>query len=366
MTTITIDASDHTGRIGASRVAAILGKDKHVTPREAWLEIIGRADEIPPKPAWLAERARLGLGAEMVIKSEYEHQTGAQLTPERTLTYQGAFPENEAGVCALTASPDFAALENLEETPYPYKGRWVECKKRSVYAESKWDEAIPEAEFLQAVVQLAVARSIYPMAEAVDLAVWFDTVRVFPITATPAFEKTAEGVIGQLAEWWRRHVDGNLEPDPVSEEDMRARWAVARRKTTPLTDDASLHIRRYVDARFGMKRLKQRADDAGLAILLALGDAEAIVERADINGLPKEVELAHCRMTKSVDMERLVAENPAIVAEVMEQKLPTVADIEGAGHKALVDRYRTVAGRANLYVAPSNAAKEVVAGWENE
>jgi len=121
--------------IGATDLAAIVGKNKYKTAVDVFLDKTGQVEDVAS-----SRKARAGLAMEPLVMEFFQEDTGIKPLPGR-----------------LVRHPDYPFLAaNLDgETP---EGDLIEAKTMDFMTREEWGEPgtdeIPEAYFVQAVVQL--------------------------------------------------------------------------------------------------------------------------------------------------------------------------------------------------------------------
>ena len=363
--------ADHTNRLGASRAAAVLGRDPRCSPVQAWLEIRGFEVERDPK---LAEPAHWGTVLEDIVATEgYTRTTGRVLVPhEETLRH----PDHEWLTCHLDRIVPGDPI-------IPYQG-----KCRSQYLRQDWGEEgtddIPDPELIQVCTELEIARRVLHCEDFEDIGVLFGG-NSFAWFRVEYHAALARELVERLVEWWRRHIVEGMEPEPMSEADCRALW----RKCATLTREAMPEdldvIRELVEIAEAEDALKKRRDAARLAARKMMGRAEEITAEIRANGKPpKRKALIRWPQTWDVDTAKLMEEQAEAAA-----KHRTILDVEALAEgdpetfAALLERfgkvdatafrraepklwarYRVVRDRGQMRLAA--AAKEAVAQEASE
>ena len=302
-------ARDHTGRIGASRAAACLGRDPWCSPVQAWLEIRGDAPEREDEnngPAWWGSALE-----HVVAKHGYEVQTGRRLARVNRTLHLPGFPAAvngpNAGAPALTCHLDRRVVGH----PRIYQG-----KCRSVWAGrdgpvtgSGWGEPgtddVPEPVLIQVAIEMELADAAFTRGvEAVDIGVLFGghDFQVYEVDRDPAVGAL---LVDRLREWFIRHIVEGIAPPPMSEADCKALWRRARLSSRDATDDEIALVRELAAAKAERKAAEEREKALAFRVRRALGEAEELTAQMDVGGVPKVVPLVRWPQTWDLDERRL-------------------------------------------------------------
>jgi len=306
-------ARDHTGRIGASRAAAWLGKDPRCTPARAWLEARGElaGDD---RPKGLEEAAHWGTVLEDVVAREgYERATGRELQRvNRTLRLKG-FPLADRGESkgrpALTCHLDRIAVGLRPRRLIQVKTR--DSRVRDNFGTPGTDE-LPPAELIQAHIEITIADAFYRGGVACE-----DTAVLFGGNTFELFEVDRDAALGaalveQLRERWQRHYVEGIEPEPMSEEDCRLLWKRTHHDSVDVDEVSEQVLRRIVAANQALADAKKLKEAANLDLRKILARTEEIHGEVGGDGKPpKRKALAHWRQVWDIDLDALRKGAPA-------------------------------------------------------
>jgi len=289
-------ARDHTGRIGASRAAAVLGKDRWCTPAQAWLEIRGEAE----RGDEFNEPAHWGTVLEDAVgRHGYTRVTGRQLARvNRTLAHP-KFPH-------ITCHLDRRVINHRP-------GRIYQGKCRSAYKRNEWGEQgtddVPFAEMIQVCVEVELAHlNFRGGAQFGDVGtlfggnefVWYEIERDPDLCG---------GIIEQLNEWHTIHIVEGREPEPMSEDDCRALWRKAHNEEREATPADEEWLRAFVIAEAEEKAAKKRKEAAAFEIRKLMGRTEAVTTEIRVEGKPpKRKALVAWPQKWTVDRDKLIEE----------------------------------------------------------
>lgn len=203
--------------IGASEVAAILGRSKYATPIDVFRRKTDKDPEQLSMP-WL----EWGQLLEPAILAKYSRDMGVNLATNVGTVRSKVFPHLLATPDALVDSGNVVLNP---ETNFEWAMRAVDAKalrwdRKDEFGETGTDE-IPD-DFL---VQLTVQMGVFEVNRA-DLAVLFggDDFRIFSVRFNPAL---FHGIGCKVEEFWSAHVETKT-PPPLEASESYAKWLAAQ------------------------------------------------------------------------------------------------------------------------------------------
>ncbi len=199
--------------LGGSDMAAILGLSQYRTPVAVWLEKTGRE---APQESTL--QMRFGTMAEQFVAEEYCAATGRQVQRFNPMLRHADCPMVIGHVDRLVIPDGAKRAAHQREIR---TDRLLECKTASAFAASggEWGPAgtdeIPPAYLIQCATYLALTGCQYA-----DLAALFGNqeLRVYNLRRDRDLEQE---ILRRAAEWWRKHIENDMAPEPQSEADVR-------------------------------------------------------------------------------------------------------------------------------------------------
>lgn len=271
--------------IGGSDVAAILGLSPYRSALDVFLNKRGDLSESPENDAM-----RWGSILEPVVRQEYSNATG------RSVLMPSGMLRHERHQHML------ANLDGFTED-----GRIFEAK--TARSGDGWGEPgsdeVPQAYLFQ--VQHYMAITAYPVADIAVLIGGSD----FRIYTVEADAELHEMLFDAEADFWRRVVE-NQPPEPVSVADAMTLWGkFSNSRSITATADLEHEVRRLRSIKELIAGLEADAEEAKLAIMAALEDADTLV---DVSGKP----LVTWKATKPVerfDARALKSNYPEIYAQ---------------------------------------------------
>lgn len=296
-------------RIGASDVAAIVGRSPYKTGWDVWLRLTGQAEPQPQTQAM----AR-GVRWEPIVLDLYATETGLPIrrTPEHTTWVRDDRPY-------LSATPDAFTLDG---------GRrgGVEAKTDVHVAEygepTVIDRWTPEAAAvvrpvyaLQTYSQLAVVDEL----DFVDLAVLlpFYELRVYRFERDPDVDASLVDTVGA---WYERHVVGREPPEIDGSYECRGYLAgqfPQRSDLRPGTDQELELATRIAQLDVELKAAKDAKDLASAQLQALIGDAAGVAWGPPRKGQPKAL-VVRSKGRSTLDEKGLVEAHPNL-REVLAQ-----------------------------------------------
>lgn len=327
-------AHDHTGRIGASRVPAILGFDPYTSPYDAWLEIKGKADDDGTRH----EAAHWGTVLEdIVVRQGYEPRTGTKTQRvNRTLRH----PDAPFITCHL----------DRRVIPTSTKAT-VQVKCRDRFVRQKWGapgtDEIPDKEAAQGMVEIEIANATLPGGVVrEDFAVLFggNNFEVYPLHRDP---KRGPELIEVLAYWWKVHVEGDQAPNPTTMSDCKKVWKHSAGDDREMTLEHKDLLARFLAAEDAGKSAEGEKEAVRLDLVKAIGDHECLVA----DGKP----IVSWRMVKAFDREAFLREQSEIAKQCSKLDLASLK----TEHPKLHGLYNRKEKRGNMTVN-RNAARRLL------
>lgn len=271
--------------IGGSDVAAILGLSPYRSALDVYRDKRGELVEQPENDAM-----RWGNRLEPVVRQEYSDQTGrAVLIPGDMLRHE---------------RHDFM-LANLDG--FTEDGRIFEAKTARTaqgWGEPGSDE-VPQGYLFQ--VQHYMAVTGYPVADIAVLIGGSD----FRIYTVEADRELHDMLVDAEAGFWQRVVEGD-EPEPVTMADALTLWGkFSREARVTATDEIASACAQLAETKRAIAELEGRADELKLSIMMALGEADTLVD-------PQGKPLCTWKASKPVerfDAKALKAAHPEIHAQ---------------------------------------------------
>jgi putative phage-type endonuclease len=257
-------------------MGAILGLSPFRTPVDVWLEKTGRAPADD-----LAERrrdVRFGIYVEQFVALEYERETGRQVQR----------------YTAMLRHPTAPLLGNVDRLVVPegskvasHKGmirarRGLECKTANTFAafdSEAWGQSgtdqVPPAYLVQTATYLALTQ-----CGVWDLAVLFgnggreDDLRIYTIIRDLELERE---IVARASEWWRRHVVGDLAPEPRNEADLRALFPKSAPQRVEAGEDVAADVAELARLRLQRKAIETAEGTIAVRVKAAIGEADTLV-----------------------------------------------------------------------------------------
>ena len=267
--------------IGGSDLAALMGLSPYKTPFQLWQEKTGRfTPDFSPEQE---ERMHWGTVLEDVVAHHYADRSGRKV---QRINSQLAHPLWNR----IIGNVDRVVVAEGTRARYePAQGRVLgadkvlEVKTASAYAmrsngeadTTGWGEAgtdqVPQHYWLQ--VQHYMGLTGLPVA---DVAVLFggQTYRTYTVNYDAAL--MAE-LFAQASDWWAKHVDADVPPNPQSEAEAKLAWASHKAgKVVAIGADIAEHITELRRVKAELAALETREQQLRDAITPLIGDAEAV------------------------------------------------------------------------------------------
>lgn len=274
--------------LGGSDAAAALGISPYKTPFQLWLEKTGQTDGNATETAPM----RWGTKLEAVVADAYAEQTGRTITDGPRLV-------------------DGFRAGSLDRITVPIPGddiRIVEIK--TARRGDGWGEVGTDDIPLHYAAQGLHYLSLLPRAVACDFPVLISgsDFRIYTLHRDDA-------LIAQLVEaevaWWRRHVEGNQPPEPLTTQDYQRRWRTIEGKVVRLDDVGVATARELANIRERMKFYAKAEEEVSNRLRAMIGDGE-VAEGPDgaVVATWKEQE------ARPLDVEAVRAAHPEIAEKL--------------------------------------------------
>ena len=237
--------------IGGSEAAAVLGLSKWKTPYQVWLDKTGQSGEREASGPM-----EWGLLLEPVIRQKYSNVTG------RTVRLPGHLQSERYPfmLCTLDGITD--------DGP-----RGVEIK--TARSSADWGEEgtdeIPQAYVIQTQHNMEVAD-----LEVCDVPVLFagSDFRIYEVHRDRELQAL---MIEQEAEFWAM-VEANTPPPPITYADAIRRFATSQAQTVTATPEVLAAVEVLRTLKVSGKDAEEAEKEAKFAVLLALGEADTLVD----------------------------------------------------------------------------------------
>lgn len=204
--------------LGATDVGAILGVNPYVTAHDVWLAKKGLAED----KSSVAMRAGVHMESFIAAEFQAEHKVKAR---KSALYRDKQFP-------FLACNPD-------REIVYKGVPALLECKNVGHWASRNFgqdgSDQVPEHYLTQVLWQLIVTKKeLVVLAALIDdreLRTYFYTLNPEHSTWAHVFDRdTAKATYSIAVNWWRRHIEGDIEPE-MSGSDSDTAWLKSERAT---------------------------------------------------------------------------------------------------------------------------------------
>lgn len=248
--------------IGASEVAAILGRDPWTTPLDVYARKVG--DPRAEKPRLALD---LGNAMEPLILRRYAERTGHRVSAHQRMLRDRAAPH-------LSATPD--AVYGMENGAPDYQEGILETK---LTWQPPGDDDPPIRWQLQVQAQLACSDERHGRIAVLHLVPSLDPDQALRIHDVPRHED-AIGVIREAVErFWRDHVEPRRPPSagapgtPIPMRILQALHPLDNGETVELDDAAGTADARLIEIAETMKMLERERDELRARIADDIGDA---------------------------------------------------------------------------------------------
>jgi putative phage-type endonuclease len=252
--------------LGGSDMAAVLGLSPYKSAVDVWLEKTGRA---APQDGTL--QMRFGSYAEEFVAREYSDATGRAVQRFNPMLRHPDYPMVIGHIDRLVV-PDGAKIAAHKREIRT--DRLLECKTASAFAASnaaEWGLAGTDNVPTQYLVQIAVYAALTGCQYA-DLAVLFGNqeLRVYNLRRDLELERE---ILARAAEWWKRHIEGDIEPDPRDEADVLKLYPRDNQLACEATAEVSEAVKRLAAIKLGIKKLEDDEQAERDIITAHMGEA---------------------------------------------------------------------------------------------
>lgn len=270
--------------IGGSDVAAILGLSPWRSAVQVWMDKTGRAQ---PQPE--TEAMRIGTELEDFVARRYSSETGRQVQRYNKMIHKGCLLGNFDRLVVPAGEKVASHMGEIRTDTL------LECKTAS----HEWTDGVP----VYYLTQVQHYMGLDPKLEHADVACLFlGSKKHFEIFAVARDQEVIAAMQEQLAQWWKKYVEGDEMPPPASEADCRLLWARSNPgKTAFASPEAIAALKEYAQAKADERAAKERATEALKPIYESLADAEILT---DASGKPL-CSWKSPKPTQKVDWERL-------------------------------------------------------------
>ncbi|MDN7526332.1 YqaJ viral recombinase family protein [Burkholderia orbicola] len=276
--------------IGSSDAAAAIGLNPYMSALELWLDKTGRADGLPPDPNDTTSPVFWGTLLEPIVAAVYTRQTGNKVRKVNAVLRHPTIPWMLANIDReIVGVPDVQILE---------------CKTAGEFGARLWREGVPEYVQIQVQHQLAVTGKA---AAHVAVLLCGQALEVHRIDRDDA-------LIGRLIElearFWRFVETDTPPPADGSESADRALRHLypGNGEAIDFSDDHRLSsvFADLVAVRAEIETRQQLEAQFKQTIQQAMGDAIRAVFQTG------SVSFKRSKDSSSVDLERLLADHPAL------------------------------------------------------
>lgn len=248
--------------LGATDIAAIMGRNPWKTPLQVYLEKTGIIEPEPPGPA-----AMRGIKLEPYIATIYTQETGEVVRKAR-------FARRDGTQSYLAASPDYQRVSD---------GRLVEIKSHSPKLAREYGPAgtdqVPERELLQVTWQMHMTG----LCGGADLIALFgvDDVRIFTVPYVP---EIAEAMQEAAVRFWEDHVAPRVPPEPTAGDSETINRLFPDNSDRHVQADGDIEdtIDRLHATRQALADMERVEDECIARIKFFMGDAETLHSRAGL------------------------------------------------------------------------------------
>lgn len=261
----------HTERLtglGGSDMAAILGLSKYRTPVSVWLEKTGRE---APQDSNMA--MRFGTFAEQFVAEEYTASTGRAVQRFNPMLRHAEYQMVIGHVDRLVIPEGAKRAAHQREIR---TDRLLECKTASAFAASggEWGPAgtdeVPAGYLVQCATYMALTGCQYA-----DLAALFGNaeLRVYALRRDMDLEQE---ILRRAAEWWKKHIEADVAPEPQSEADVRLLYPRDSGMEIEATDEIAAVHEILINVRADINALEEKEQQARDDITAYMGEASAL------------------------------------------------------------------------------------------
>jgi putative phage-type endonuclease len=252
--------------LGGSDMAAVLGLSPYKSAVDVWLEKTGRA-----VPLEASLQMRFGNYAEEFVAREYCDATGRAVQRFNPMLRHPDFQMVIGHVDRLVVPEGAKIAAHKREIR---TDRLLECKTASAFAAgnaAEWGPAGTDNVPTQYLVQIAVYAALTGCQYA-DLAVLFGNqeLRVYNLRRDLELERE---ILARAAEWWKRHVEADIEPEPANESDVLKLYPRDNQMMCEATPEVAQAVIRLSEIKGEIKILEEAEQAQRDAITSHMGEA---------------------------------------------------------------------------------------------
>lgn len=245
--------NDRRNFLGASEAGSVLGLSKYRTPLALWMQKRGM---IPPDPPSIPARA--GNALEELVISLFEEKTGLSVGDRQK---EFLSPSHPYLACHVDGLVDEPAIIEAKTTGGP-EG-WGEDGSSDV----------PFVYIAQTAVQMHLSGldQVY-----LPVLIGRSDFRIYRIERDLELEAL---IIPRLVDFWEKNVLGGIQPDPVSEEDIRTLFPKSKENSIEASPEIEDVYRDLLETKKAISQLEEREKFQETALKLFLGENDTLVDR---------------------------------------------------------------------------------------
>lgn len=248
-----VNETDRRNFLGASEAGSVLGLSKYKTPLALWMEKKGM---VPPSPPSIPARA--GNALEELVISLFEEKTGLSVEDRQK---EFLSPSHPYLACHVDGLVDEPAIVEAKTTGGP-EG-WGEDGSSDV----------PFVYIAQTAVQMHL--SGFDLAY-IPVLIGRSDFRIYRIERDLELEAL---IIPRLVEFWEKNVLGGIQPDPVSEDDIRTLFPKSKENAIEADERIENLYRDLLETKKALSVLEERKDFQETAIKLFMAENDTLVDR---------------------------------------------------------------------------------------
>ena len=243
--------------LGGSEIAAIMGKNPYKTALQVWKEKTGQFT--PQVDSGILE---LGRVFEAVLSAKFSDVTGLKVHQDYKIRFHKQHPFLRANLDRVIVSS--------EKHPSPGV---LELKTTNSFSVREWTEEIPLTWLYQIQFYLMITGYSYAYLYVYER----DTCKYH----FPKYIERDEALIQELeyeaVQFWTQHVEANMPPEPVNNEDVLLLYPDARQgKTTQTSLVGYADYSELKRLKSEQKELAEHISALELKLKLEIGDAEQL------------------------------------------------------------------------------------------
>lgn len=280
--------------IGASEVAAALGRSPWMTANELYYRKVAPPADDPPNTD-----QEIGLLMEPVLLAWCERKLGKKITRNATSRSRGIISATPDGI----VGDDIAHPAELVEAKHTGKPEhWGE----------EWTDQVPDHVLIQAQAQCLAwdAKTVWiPVRIHGFREVW----KVFRVDR---HEQLCATIASLCEQWWKRHVVARVPPEPDIPPPLELLKSLPRDPEPTVTIDPSL-VAEYERARDAAKEAESRKQEAHARLIAALG----VESPAEAGATPDGTIVTYLqqRGAPSIDRDLLRSVAPQVYARCLRE-----------------------------------------------